>query len=147
MVVGRTEWGHASRQSEHTTGSPFPLILAEQGKLMSLWYAQNSRQTSDSGKFRRQTRLGTTKTPGGRYRGWSYHFVSHQTGTSRLRTTISVSILDPHQNRAAYLRDFSNPAHAAEAACKWIDRALGTVLPVQAVGEVGTIPELPAQEK
>ena len=114
---------------------------------MSLWYAQNNRRVKETGKFRRQTPFGTQKTPGGRHRGWSYHFVSHRAGTSVQRTTYSVSILDPHQNRVAYLRDFSSVDQAASAARQWIDHTLSKVWSPSLASDVGTIPQLPTQEK
>ncbi len=114
---------------------------------MALWYSQTGRRKSDSGKFRSHVRLGTEKSPGGRHRGWSYHFVSHHTGTSVRRTIYSVAISDPHQNRLAYLRDFTSVEQAATAAREWIDHRLNRILPKSPACAVGTIPALPSQEK
>ena len=114
---------------------------------MSLWCSQTGRRKSDSGKFRSHVRLGAEKLPGGRHRGWSYHFVSYQTGTSVRRTIYSVTISDPHQNRRAYLRDFSSVEQAATAAREWIDHTLSRIWPKSSAGAVGTIPALPAQEE
>ena len=91
---------------------------------MSLWYAQNRRRSRDTGKFRSLARAGLEKTPGGNHRGWSYHFICHQTGASVRRTSYCVSISDPYGNRAAYLRGFSSPEKAGAAARDWIDALL-----------------------
>jgi hypothetical protein len=112
---------------------------------MSLWCAQNGRRARETGKFRTRARLGTAKTHGEGYRDWSYHFVSHSTGTSIRRTTYSVAILDPYQNRIAYLRDFSNIEQAAKAAREWIDLRLSRIWP-KTLADLGTIPALPAAE-
>ena len=113
---------------------------------MSLWFSQTGRRKSDTGKFRSRVRFGTEKSPGGRHRGWSYHFVSHHTGTIVRRTIYSVAISDPHQNRLAYLRNFSSVEQAATAAREWIDCRLSRIWPKSSAGAVGTIPALPAQE-
>lgn len=119
---------------------------------MSLWYAQNRRRKPDTGKFRSQARPGTEKSSGGRHGGWSYHFVSHQAGTSVSRVTYSVSILDRSGNRAGYLRDFSSIERATGAAHAWIDQRTKRVTPAAAVPKtIGTVPTLPmadnAQQK
>ena len=114
---------------------------------MSLWSSQRSRRNNETGKFRPRVRLGTEKTPGGQHRGWSYHFVIHQTGTSIRRTIYSVTISDHHQNRLAYLRDFSSVEKAATAARAWIDCRLKRILPRSSAGAIGTIPALPAQKE
>ncbi len=114
---------------------------------MSLWSSQRSRRNNETGKFRPRVRLGTEKSPGGQHRGWSYHFVIHQTGTSVRRTIYSVTISDPHQNQLAYLRDFLSVEQAATAARKWIDCRLSRIWPKSSAGAVGTIPALPAQEE
>ena len=113
---------------------------------MSLWSSLRSRRNNETGKFRSRVRLGTEKSPGGQHRGWSYHFVIHQTGTSVRRTIYSVTISDPHQNRLAYLRNFSNVEQAATAARAWIDCRLKRILPRSSAGSIGTIPAPPAQE-
>ncbi|MCH7750908.1 MAG: hypothetical protein IH898_01965 [Planctomycetes bacterium] len=113
---------------------------------MSLWFSQTGRRKSDTGKFRSRVRFGTEKSPGGRHRGWSYHFVSHHTGTIVRRTIYSVAISDPHQNRLAYLRNFSSVEQAATAAREWIDCRLSRIWPKSSAGAVGTIPALPGQE-
>ncbi len=112
---------------------------------MSLWFSQTGRPKSDTGKFRSRVRLGTEKSPGGRHHGWSYQFVSHQTGTSVRRTIYSVSISDPHQNRRAYLRNFSSVEQAATAAREWIDRTLSRIWPRSSAGAVGTVPAPPSK--
>lgn len=112
---------------------------------MSLWFPQSGSRSRDTGKFRTQARLGTDKSPGDRYRDWSYHFVSHSTGTSVRRTTYSVSILDPYRNRVAYLRDFPNIEQAATAAREWIDHTLSRFWP-KTSSEIGTIPAVPNPE-
>ncbi len=113
---------------------------------MTLWCSQTGPRKNDTGKFRSRVRFGTEKSPGGRHRGWSYQFVSHHTGTSVRRTIYSVSISDPHQNRLAYLRDFSSMEQAATAARVWIDRRLKRILPRSSAGAVGTIPAPPSQQ-
>ena len=114
---------------------------------MSLWFSHTGHRNSDTGKFRSQVRLGMEKSPGGRHRGWSYHFVSHHTGTIVRRTIYCVTISDPHQNRLAYLRDFPSVEQAATAAREWIDYRLSRIWPKTLAGAVGTIPALPAQEE
>ena len=91
---------------------------------MSLYHARRSTQSGDTGKFRRQARIGTTRSTGGQYRDWHYEFVSHQTGTSVRRTSYGVSISDPKHNQVDYLRGFANLSQAAEAAQEFIDRKL-----------------------
>ncbi len=110
---------------------------------MSLWSSQRSLRNNETGKFRPRVRLGTEKTPSGQHRGWSYQFVIHQTGTSVRRKIYSVSISDPHQNRLAYLRDFSSMEQAATAARVWIDRRLKRISPRSSAGAIGTIPAPP----
>ena len=111
---------------------------------MSLWFSQVGRPKKESGKFRPRARLGLQSKPGSEYRGWSYHFTSHSTGTSVKRTVYSVSILDPNENQAAYLRDFRNVDQAAQAAREWIDHTLSLVWPK--VAGAGNIPAVPKQE-
>ena len=113
---------------------------------MSLWSSLRSRRNNETGKFRSRARLGTEKSPSGQHRGWSYQFVIHQTGTSVRRTIYSVSISDPHQNRLAYLRDFSSMEQAATAARAWIDCRLKRILPRSSAGAIGTIPAPPSQQ-
>lgn len=113
---------------------------------MALWYSQSIHRVIDTGKFRPRTRIGTEKSSGSEYRGWSYHFVSHRTGASVARTLYSVSILDPYQNRVAYLRDYSDVQQAAEAAREWIDHTLSLKWPQTLNSSLGSIPELPTQE-
>jgi len=118
---------------------------------MSLWFAQNSRPGRDSGKFRTRARLGTARSSDETYRDWSFHLISHNTGSSVRRTTYSVSISDPARNRIAYLRDFPNVEQATTAARTWIDRRLSRNWR-RVPAELGTIPAVPssgmsAQEK
>ena len=110
---------------------------------MSLWYAQSGPRSNDTGKFRSRTRVGTEKSSGGEHRGWSYHFVSHQTGTSVKRTSYSVSITDPYGNRVEYLRGFSSVDQAVIAARDWIDALLRKMMPTATAAEIGTIPTVP----
>jgi hypothetical protein len=112
---------------------------------MSLWCSQSGRRRNETGKFRTRARLGTVMTPGAEYRDWFYSFVSHSTGTSIRRTTYNVAILDPYQNRIAYLRDFSSIDQAAHAAREWIDHRL-SLLGLNMPADLGTIPALPAAE-
>lgn len=123
---------------------------------MSLWIAQRGRRFKETGKFHVRKRFGTQQSSGGQHRNWSYQLVSHSTGVSVRRTTFSVAILDPHRNRVAYLRDFSNLEQAATAAREWIDLRLSRTWPktpddlgaIPAVPVLETpVPELPAQEK
>jgi len=92
---------------------------------VSLYHpSARSRSANESGLFRSHATAGTRQSPGGEYRGWSYHFVQLQTGTSVKRTSYCVSICDPHHNRVEYLRGFSSTRQAAEAAHHWIDELL-----------------------
>ena len=110
---------------------------------MSLWYAQSGPRSNDTGKFRSRARVGTESSGYGEHRGWSYHFVSHQTGTSVKRTSYSVSITDPYGNRVEYLRGFSRVDQAASAARDWIDALLRKMQPTASTAEIGTIPAVP----
>jgi hypothetical protein len=112
---------------------------------MALWFPQTSRRSKETGKFRTRPRPGTQKTSGTEYRDWSYHFISHRTGTSVRRTTYSVAIVDPYQNRVAYLRDFPNIEKAATAAREWIDHKLSLIWP-KTLADLGKIPDVPAPE-
>jgi hypothetical protein len=112
---------------------------------MSLWCSNNGRRRKETGKFRTRVRFGTVASPGAEYRNWSYTFVSHSTGTSIRRTTYSVAIVDPYQNRVAYLRDFSNIKQAANAAREWIDHRL-ILIELKFPTDLGTIPPVPAAE-
>jgi len=107
------------------------------------WYAQSGPRTKDLGKFRLRSREGTENSAGGTYRGWSYSFVTHQTGSSVRRTCYSISLKDAHGNQAAYLRDFSSVDQAVAAAQEWIDSTFRFTLPTAIPGDVGTIPAPP----
>lgn len=119
---------------------------------MSLWYAQSGPRSHDTGKFRSHKQVGTEKSAGGKHRGWSYHFVSHQTGSNIRRSSFSASIVDPYGNRVEYLRGFASLDQAAVAAREWIDALLNKMMRRTAPGRgVGTIPAAPtaaeSQEK
>jgi len=105
------------------------------------WYAQTGPRKKESGKFRSSSHLGTEKSVGQPYRGWSFELITHSTGSSVRRMRTSVSILDPNKKGAAYLRDFSSLEQAATAAQEWIDHTLR--LAPEVPGAVGTIPSLP----
>ncbi len=107
------------------------------------WHAHAGSRKKETGKFRSYAQAGTGKSAGQPYRGWSFSFTTHQTGSSVRRTRYSVSIGDPNNHRAAYLRDFSSIQQATTAAQAWIDNALSLKL---AASAVGTIPALPGAE-
>ena len=100
------------------------------------WHAHCGRRSKESGKFRVRSGHGTVKTVGAEYRGWSYSFVAHQSGSSVARTRYSVSILDANKNRAHYMRGFASIKQATTAAQEWIDAALGRILRSQRGGQV-----------
>lgn len=107
------------------------------------WYARTGPRKRESGKFRSQAHVGIEKSAGEQYRGWSFSFIAHQTGSSVRRTLTSVSICDPSKNRAAYLRDFPSIQQAAAAAQEWIDHTLSMRLSKVVTSDVGAIPTLP----
>jgi len=107
------------------------------------WYAHTGPRKKQSGKFRSYSQTGLEKGTGQQYRGWSFSFVTHQTGSSVRRSLTSVSICDPSKNRVAYLRDFPSIQQAASAAQEWVDHALRVSLATTTPKDVGTIPALP----
>lgn len=110
------------------------------------WYARSGPRRKESGKFRSHAQLGTAKTTGDQYRGWSYSFIAHQTGSGVSRTLYAVSICDPYGNRVDYLRDFPNIQQATKAAHQRIDRTVGQSLVTAKPGAVGTIPTVPTAQ-
>ena len=112
------------------------------------WHAHAGSRKKETGKFRSYAQAGIGKSAGQPYRGWSFDFVTHQTGSSVRRTRYAVAICDPNKHRAAYLRDFSSIQQATAAAQAWIDNTLSLKL---TASTIGTIPALPtagvAQEK
>ncbi len=107
------------------------------------WYARTGPRKKETGKFRSYAQTGIEKSTGEPYRGWSFSFVTHQTGSSVRRKRYAVAICDPHKNRAAYLRDFSSLQQATTAAKAWIDQTLSLKLAESNSGALGTIPALP----
>jgi len=103
------------------------------------WYARTGPRKKETGKFRSYAHVGIEKSAGQSYRGWSFSFTTHQTGSSVRRTRYAVAICDPNKKRAAYLRDFSNIQQATTAAQEWIDQALK-----RTASTTGTIPALPS---
>jgi len=108
---------------------------------MSLWYANSSPRYIDSGKFRQRARTGLTRTGHTQHQGWSYHFTSHETGTSIKRTSYSVSIMDPNNHQAEYLRGYSSIEQASQAAQDWIDQTIKKMEYLQ--NPLGSIPKFP----
>lgn len=107
-------------------------------------YSRTGSRRRESGKFRSYARTGVKENSGQEYRGWSYRLITHQTGSSVRRTLFSVSICDPHMNRVAYLRDFSNTRQAEAAAKAWVDNMLSR-LALARFASVGRIPALPTR--
>jgi hypothetical protein len=112
-----------------------------------MWFVSGTQgsRSRDSGKFKSQLVLGQVKSAGSEYRGWTYEFISHQTGASVKRMLFSVSILDENGHRAAYLRDFANVDQATRAAREWIDRTESRRRYAKPLRHpLGSVPTLPA---
>lgn len=110
---------------------------------MSLYYSQGGSRILNNGKFRSHTTIGTAKSQGDEYLGWSYSFITHQQGNSVRRTSYAVAISDPAGHRAAYLRDFSSIARATDAAREWIEEAVSKIQKNSYPSSLGAIPKLP----
>ena len=110
------------------------------------WNGSGSRRTDD-GKFRSRQKMGVQDGGGGSHRNWTYHLVSHQTGTSVKRTVVHVEVRDPHDNHIASLRDFSSTEQAVAGARQWIDDRLHLINRLNTGKSVGKIPPVPPQEK
>ena len=109
---------------------------------------QNNRGAGGGdAKFHRHHKMGIDRPQGSSYRDWSYDLVHHRTGTTVKRTVYHATILDPHGNRIAHLRDFPTLQAATKAAQEWIDQRLKRLAALKLAIAEEAAAKLRAQEK
>ena len=107
----------------------------------------NRGRGNSDGRFRPREKMGLPPQEASTHRGWSFHFVQHQSGTVVKHTTFHVGIDDPHGNRITHLRDFRSIESATKVAQNWVDERLRRIERRKAAKGPAEITDLPAQEK
>lgn len=87
---------------------------------MALYYASGSQQP-DSGKFQHRRRPGIEHGAKHQHGEFRFELLSMESPAPTKRLRYHVRIFNKQDIRVGYLRDFSSPAQAMNAAKRWVD--------------------------